>query len=120
MALRGLALIAPGLLLIGFAATGALLYLGLAFLATGSAMVIPCLTSLVSLYTPENAQGRALGQFRGLGSLGRVIGPISASMAYWRFGGATTYVVGALAVIAPLLMLRRLPAPPESAQSDVQ
>ncbi len=120
MAFNGLVLIAPGLLLIGFTNSGTWLYLGLAFLATGSAMVIPCLTSLVSLYTPEDSQGRALGQFRGLGSLGRVIGPISASLAYWRFGGAATYLVGALAVIPPLLMIRRLPPPPESAPAAVR
>lgn len=111
MALQGLICIMPGLLLIGFAGSGWMLYLGLAFLATGSAMAIPCLTSLVSLYTPEDAQGRALGQFRGLGSLGRVIGPISASLAYWRFGGAITYMVGAAAVILPLWLVKGLPKP---------
>ena len=72
-------------------------------------MVIPCLTSLVSLYTPETDQGRALGQFRGLGALGRVIGPISASLAYWRFGGAATYLVGAISVIVPLMIVKALP-----------
>ena len=110
MAMQGLTLLVPGLLLIGFAHVQWLLYLGLAFLAIGSSMVIPCLTTLVSLFTPAQDQGRALGQFRGLGSLGRVIGPIAASLAYWRFGGSSTYVVGAVALVIPLLMVRKLPA----------
>lgn len=111
MAVQGLALIIPGLLLIGFAGSQWMLYLGLAFLAMGSSMVIPCLTALVSLFTPAADQGRALGQFRGLGSLGRVIGPILASLAYWRFGGSATYAVGAFAIIAPLVLVRSLPTP---------
>jgi MFS family permease len=109
MATQGLSCIIPGLLLIGFTSSVWMLYFGLFFLAIGSAMVIPCLTSLVSLYTPETDQGRALGQFRGLGALGRVIGPICASLAYWRFGGVTTYLVGAVSVIIPLLLVRALP-----------
>jgi ferrochelatase len=109
MALQGLVSIIPGLLLIGYTQSIWLLYFGLFFLAIGSAMVIPCLTSLVSLYTPPESQGRALGQFRGLGALGRVIGPISASLAYWRFGGAMTYLVGALLVIIPIFIVKALP-----------
>lgn len=111
MAVQGLALIIPGLLLIGFAGNQFVLYCGLAFLAMGSSMVIPCLTALVSLFTPAQDQGKALGQFRGLGSLGRVIGPILASLAYWRFGGSATYAVGAVAIIAPLVLVRSLPTP---------
>lgn len=114
MALRGLGLLVPGLLLIGFAHQQWLLYCGLAFLAIGSSMVIPCLTTLVSLFTPAQEQGRALGQFRGLGSLGRVIGPIAASLAYWRFGGSATYAVGAVALMVPLTMVRGLPKPAQS------
>jgi len=116
MALQGLVCIIPGLLLIGWAPMVWALYFGLFFLAIGSAMVIPCLTTLVSLYSPAQEQGRALGQFRGLGALGRVIGPISASLAYWRFGGGITYLVGAAAVMVPLLMVKGLPKPAAQAE----
>ncbi len=116
MAVQGLGLIVPGLLMIGWASSGGLLYAGLGFLAIGSAMVIPCLTSLVSLFTPAEEQGRALGQFRGLGSLGRVVGPLMASLAYWRWGGAPTYVAGAIALVIPMLMVRALPRPQAGVQ----
>lgn len=111
MALQGLVAIIPGLLLIGYSSQIWLLYFGLFFLAVGSAMVIPCLTSLVSLYSPAQEQGRALGQFRGLGSLGRVLGPIGASLIYWRFGASVSYGIGAVAVLLPLLMVKGLPTP---------
>lgn len=111
VAALGLFLTLPGLILTGNAHSGFVLYSGLLFLAMGSAMIIPCLTSLVSIYTPSSVQGRVLGVFRGLGSLGRVIGPIGASLFYWRYGGLYTYLVGAAILVVPLLMVKFLPTP---------
>jgi MFS family permease len=85
------------------------LYSGLFFLAVGSSMAIPCLTSLVSLYTPAQEQGRSIGIFRSLGALARVIGPIAASLLYWRFGSEFPYIVGAIFLIIPIAMVARLP-----------
>ncbi len=109
MALQGLTLIAPGLVLIAFTKVAWMLYLGLFFLALGSAMVIPCMTTLVSLYSPKTMQGQSLGIFRSLGSLGRVIGPVYASLVYWRFGSIAAYISGALLVFLPVTILSRLP-----------
>lgn len=109
MARMGLAVLVPGLLIIAFAYKGILLYLGLFFLATGSSMAIPTLTSLVSFHTPADEQGHSLGIFRSLGSLGRVIGPILASLAYWKFGSVFPYVVGAVSMIFPILIVNKLP-----------
>lgn len=102
MSLIGLCCIAPGLIIIGQAHSSLTLYLGLTFLAIGSAMVIPCLTSLVSLYTPQEHQGKAIGIFRSLGSLGRVIGPLATALIYWRFGSVTAYVLGSIGLIIPI------------------
>jgi ferrochelatase len=110
MALQGLLLIAPGLILIAFTKVAWMLYAGLFFLAVGSAMVIPCMTSLVSFYSPQDMQGQSLGIFRSLGSLGRVIGPIYASLIYWRFGSIAAYLSGAILVFLPATILSRLPA----------
>lgn len=74
-------------------------------------MVIPCLTSLVSLYTPSEYQGRSVGIFRSLGALARVIGPILASILYWKQGSSAPYFIGAVFLIIPLLMIARLPKP---------
>lgn len=108
MAIQGMISVIPGLLIIAFANSSALLYLGLFFLAVGSAMTIPTLTSLVSLYTPAQEQGHSLGIFRSLGSLGRVFGPAIASIIYWKWGSHIPYVLGAISLIIPIVVLSRI------------
>jgi len=109
MALQGFFAIIPGLVLLAFAKTSALLYGGLFFLAMGSAMIIPCMTSLVSFYMPKDSQGEGLGIFRSLGALGRVIGPIYASLIYWGLGSQTTYILGAALLVIPIFVMKKLP-----------
>ena len=111
MSLQGLVFLIPGLILIGIAQSSWLIYAGLFFLAVGSSMVIPCLTSLVSLYTPPEYQGKSIGIFRSLGALARVVGPIIASLVYWKFGSQYPYFLGALFLVIPILMISRLPKP---------
>jgi ferrochelatase len=111
MALMGLFCLIPGLLLIGFAFHSAVLYLGLFFLALGSAMAIPCLTSLISLYSPPEYQGKSIGIFRSLGALARVIGPLTAALLYWRLGSQWAYLLGTGFLLLPILLISRLPAP---------
>lgn len=111
MAMRGLVTLIPGLILIGLAHSSLMLYAGLFFLSIGSSMVIPCLTSLVSLYTPAEYQGRSIGIFRSLGAFARVVGPIAASLIYWKFGDSYPYFLGALFLIIPIIMVKMLPEP---------
>lgn len=111
MALMGLITLLPGLLIIGVAQTVPLIYLGLFFLAVGSAMTIPCLTTLASLFGPPEHQGRTLGVFRSLGALGRVLGPLLASILYWRWGSASPYWIGSAFLLIPILMIAALPVP---------
>lgn len=111
MSFQGLIAIVPGLVLLAFAQVGWMLYAGLFFLAVGSAMIIPCLTSLVSFYTPSHMQGQSLGIFRSLGSLGRVIGPIYASLIYWKFGSVNAYLIGAGLIFLPAILVKLLPTP---------
>jgi ferrochelatase len=113
MAAMGLVLLVPGLIAIALTQSVALLYLGLFFLSVGSAMVIPCLTTLVSVYSPVDQQGQSLGIFRSMGALGRVFGPILAAMIYWRMGSAAPYWLGAIALVIPLLLVMKLPALPK-------
>ncbi len=108
IAMRGLISIIPGLLLIAFAGNSFLVYMGLFFLALGSAMAIPTLTSLVSLNSPANEQGRVLGIFRSLGALGRIVGPVIASLTYWKLGSAVPYLAGAIFLIIPVLILKQV------------
>ncbi len=109
MALQGLISIIPGLILIAIAKGSLLIYAGLFFLAVGSSMAIPCLTSLVSLYSPSHEQGRSIGIFRSLGALSRVIGPIIASIVYWKYGSSFPYFLGSIFLIIPIIMIAKLP-----------
>ena len=110
MSIRGLVFLIPGLLLIAGAYSSWMLYAGLFFLACGSSMIIPCLTTLVTLYTPSDEQGRSVGIFRSMGALARVVGPILAALLYYKYGAWSPYVFGAVFLLIPILMLTKLPA----------
>ena len=112
LAVAGFLTVTPGLLLTGFCRTQGMLYLGLALMAFGSALVTPSLSALLSLYTPSSRQGSVLGVFRSLGALARAVGPLSAALAYWRFGAKAAYAVGTAILVAPFLMVLTLPQPP--------
>ncbi|MCH2585134.1 MAG: MFS transporter [Planctomycetes bacterium] len=113
VALYGLILLVPGLLVTGTASTIGLFYLGLAFLAVGSALATPCLTALASLYTPAHRQGEVLGTFRSLGALSRAVGPIIACAAYWKLGSVSPYYGATALVIIPILLALGLPPAPK-------
>ncbi|MFT7485446.1 MAG: MFS family permease, partial [Candidatus Paceibacteria bacterium] len=88
----GVLLTTPGFLAIAFAHSPATLYLGLFFMSLGSAFTMPCLTALVSRYSPQEHQGLALGTFRSMGSLSRAVGPILGGTLYWKLGSAAPYI----------------------------
>lgn len=81
------------------------LYAGVTCLAFTSGTVVNCLTSLASLQCHDKAsddalsKGRALGEFRSFGQLGRALGPISACGLYWIFGPGACYAFGALMMV---------------------
>lgn len=111
VAMIGLFFIIPGLILLAYTTSLTLLMTGLFFLASGAAMSIPTLTSLISLFASDKEQGSVLGIFRSLGALGRIIGPLWASLIFWRWGSATSYLLGALFLLLPILVLTRIPQP---------
>jgi len=92
------------------------LYVAATFLALTSATVVNCLTSIASMQCDDNEQedseesgivhnnndiipkGKALGEFRSFGQLGRASGPIFACGLYWMAGSGTCYALGSLAV----------------------
>ena len=112
VALAGLVTLVPGFFLIGFSPPSQVrLYAGLVFLSVGSALAIPCLTSLVSLYTPADRQGAVLGVFRSLGALSRAVGPILFCAIYWKLGKIWPYVSGAALLALPIALAVTLPQP---------
>ena len=83
-------------------------------MAVGSSLVMPSLSSLASRYVPDDRQGFALGVFRSFGSLARVVGPIAGGLLYYGLGALAPYLIGAVLLVLPLGLARRLPVPPSS------
>jgi len=109
LTLWGIALIIPGLVLVGLAQSEGMMYGGLFALAFGSALANPSMVSLVSLYAPSERQGEILGMFRSYGSLARAFAPIAFAFLYWRFGSAWPYFASAGILVVPILLAWRLP-----------
>lgn len=109
MSIIGIVALIPGLLLIAAAYSSAMLYAGLFFLAVGSSMIMPCLTTLITFYTPSAEQGRSVGIFRSMGALARVVGPIASAVAYYKYGAWSPYVFGSVFLLIPIYLLSKLP-----------
>ncbi len=88
-----------------------ILVVGGAIHAFGRSLFQPSISALVSRNSPEALQGTSLGLYQGVGTLGRVVGPVIAGLVYENHM-TLPWVVGALLlVIAAIWMLRlRLPA----------
>lgn len=105
----GLWLIIPAFICIGVAKDAIiLLYLGIILFAVSTAMVVTCMMTLVTRIGPEHQKGTITGIFRSLGALARAGGPLLASAGFWCFGSTATYLVGAVFLLVPPLMLRNL------------
>ncbi|EFO97394.1 hypothetical protein CRE_16810 [Caenorhabditis remanei] len=107
----GIACIIPAYLLVAVAKTPLLLYAGLFFYAIASATVVTSLTSLVHVIYPQNEKGVLAGIFRSLGCLARALGPVISSTFFWLLGATTCYIMGALLLFIPLILLKRLENP---------
>jgi MFS family permease len=119
LATAGMALTLPGFVLVGLTRSTLQLYVGLAFLAVGSALVLPCLSSLVSRYAPGDRQGLVLGVFRSLGALARAIGPLLGGVSYWILGSSSPYLIGSLLLVVPLALTLGLPPVPAAVAGEV-
>ena len=53
-----------------------------------------------------------------MSALARVIGPLAASLLYWKYSHASPYFVGALFLLLPLVMVTLLPDPQHDDHSE--
>ena len=75
--------------------------------ALGMGLVHPTFSSIVSKLVGPDRQGEVLGAFRGMGSLGRVIGPVSGAYLFGEVNHLSPYVLGALLLVGSFLLLMR-------------
>jgi len=108
--LCGLVLLGAGLFILSFSTFAATVLLALGILSIGDGAVTPMISTLLSFISPENAQGETLGLAQGVGSLGRVVGPLVAGMLYTLTKPGTPFLVGGmLSIVAFLLAIPALP-----------
>lgn len=110
MSIHGLLCIVPGIVIVGMAQSIWALAIGLILTTVGSAQVRPCMSALVSLYTPPGDQGRILGVFRSLEGLTRAISPLLACLLYWNLGAPKAYGIAAASVVGSLALALTLPS----------
>ena len=86
-------------------------FIALFLMSCGVALISPTLTALTSLHSGESDQGFHLGIFRSSGSMARACGPLLAGLVYFTCGSVTAYVFGAVILLLPFLILRKVPQP---------
>ncbi|CAH0562208.1 unnamed protein product [Brassicogethes aeneus] len=106
-AILGLWLIIPSFVCVGLANGPYMLYTGLLLFAISTALVVPCIMTMASEYGNEQQKGTVMGIFRSLGALARALGPILASISFWSVGSTITYLLGAVALLWPVLTLKK-------------
>lgn len=77
----------------------------LALIGVGSGLVNPTASAMVSRLVGPDKQGQVFGAFRGMGSLGRVIGPVSAAFLFASVAHSAPYLFGVALLIGAILLL---------------
>ncbi|KAG8011867.1 Selenocysteine insertion sequence-binding protein 2 [Nibea albiflora] len=96
----------PAFILIGLSWNTVMLYSGLALYSFAAAIVVPCLSTLVSDHGSANQKGTVMGILRSLGALARALGPVVASSVYWIAGAQICFLLTAASFVIPLVLLR--------------
>ncbi|XP_038071070.1 major facilitator superfamily domain-containing protein 10-like [Patiria miniata] len=108
VAVIGIVVLIPSFIIIGYAQSIALLYIGLALFSFAAGTVVSCMTTVVSAYGTADQKGTIMGIFRSLGALARALGPIFASVWFWSMGPTICYAMGGVLLILPLIGLSRV------------
>ncbi|KAM9858555.1 major facilitator superfamily domain-containing protein 10-like isoform 2-T2 [Aulostomus maculatus] len=95
----------PAFILIGLSHSVTMLYIGLALYSFAAAVVVPCLSALVSDHGSARQKGTVMGILRSLGALARALGPVISSTVYWIAGAETCFLFSSAAFVLPLVLL---------------
>nr|XP_009925199.1 PREDICTED: major facilitator superfamily domain-containing protein 10 [Haliaeetus albicilla] len=102
---KAIMLLIPAFLLIGWAASVTMLSVGLLLYSFAAAIVIPCLSAVVSGYGSASQKGRVMGILRSLGALARALGPILSATVYWLAGAEVCFTVCGAFFLIPFVLL---------------
>uniref|UniRef100_A0A669DE80 Major facilitator superfamily domain containing 10 n=1 Tax=Oreochromis niloticus TaxID=8128 RepID=A0A669DE80_ORENI len=70
-----------------------------------AAIVVPCLSTLVSDHGSASQKGTVMGILRSLGALARALGPVLSSSVYWIAGAQTCFLITSASFVLPLALL---------------
>ncbi|KAM4576606.1 major facilitator superfamily domain-containing protein 10-like isoform 1-T2 [Odontesthes bonariensis] len=98
----------PAFILIGLSWNIAMLYIGLAIYAYAAALVVPCLSTVVSDHGSASQKGTVMGILRSLGALARALGPVVSSSVYWIAGAQTCFLITSASFVVPLVLLSKI------------
>uniref|UniRef100_H2V1R3 Major facilitator superfamily domain-containing protein 10 n=1 Tax=Takifugu rubripes TaxID=31033 RepID=H2V1R3_TAKRU len=96
----------PAFILIGLSWNTAVLYCGLLLYSFAAAIVVPCLSTLVSEHGSASQKGTVMGILRSVGALARALGPVVCSSVYWIVGAQTCFLLTSISFVIPLVLLR--------------
>lgn len=100
-----------GFALLYFVSNSYQLFISLTFLSSGSALLHPSLSTLVSLVSGKEEQGTNLGMFRSLASLGRGLAPFAFCLIYFSKGPAVSFLTSGIICFCFLLLIWKLKQP---------
>ncbi|XP_030593849.1 major facilitator superfamily domain-containing protein 10 [Archocentrus centrarchus] len=95
----------PAFILIGLSWNITMLYAGLSLYSFAAAIVVPCLSTLVSDHGSASQKGTVMGILRSLGALARALGPVVSSSVYWIAGAQTCFLITSASFVVPLALL---------------
>uniref|UniRef100_A0A8C5LNV7 Major facilitator superfamily domain-containing protein 10 n=1 Tax=Leptobrachium leishanense TaxID=445787 RepID=A0A8C5LNV7_9ANUR len=105
---RAIVLLIPAFMLIGWANNMVVLAIGLLIYSLAAAIVVPCISSLVSAYGSASQKGIVMGILRSLGALARAVGPVLSATLYWLVGAEVCFTICAVFFLVPVLYLRKV------------
>lgn len=100
----GLAVLVGGLLLIGVGANMVIVAAGAITVALGNGLVSPALHAMISRRAAPDQQGLQLGLAASAGSLGRVLGPLAAGVAFTVLGPGAPALLGSVVAAGLVVM----------------
>lgn len=108
----GALLMAMGFAMVPFVDSAMPAYVGGLLIAAGFGLGQPSLTALISSNAPADQQGAVMGASQSAQSLCRIMGPVTAGLAFTTFDRNAPYLGGAvillLAFVATLVLMPRL------------
>jgi MFS family permease len=108
----GLSVLAVGIFITISHMSAAAFYSGAVVMSLGGSLVFPSASALVSYHAPYNEQGRMLGLYRSRGDFGQAVGPLTMAACFFLLGAHAAFVLFAVALIVPIVLLARVPERP--------